>query len=268
MNVEDHKSIARGWGSAVSGDGAGKAKVKAMPASEPSPMNGIVRRSAPRDTSRRTSCGVVGALKSNRGSSPRLSGTIDSDAASYNANPEIYGRISSSNSSRYSDCCVFSNGNTGAKYATLEHWSSGTPSPYNSSVASMVNACVRSTIFTLRFTPGACPITRSASPTTISGLSFRTAPIYSSPVIWRKPTEVRIATAFGVFVGGQIIGGTRRGPMIKSVSSGIQMNLRRADSCGSVGVLYIVGMAFLGSVSTTDLSPWAWVVSISFCAEP
>lgn len=52
-----------------------------------------------------------------------------------------------------------------------------------------------------------------------------------------------------------MMGGIRRGPMIRRVSSGIQMNLRRADSCGSAGILYIGGMAFLGSVSMTNLRP-------------
>lgn len=58
--VEDQRSSARGKGSEVlsvedDGGGAGKAKCNAIPASEAAPRNGIVRRSAPSDTSRRIS---------------------------------------------------------------------------------------------------------------------------------------------------------------------------------------------------------------------
>lgn len=60
----DQRSKARSWGwvMVVGVLGDGKVKSRAMPASEQTPMKGMVRRSAPRETSRRISCGVAGAL--------------------------------------------------------------------------------------------------------------------------------------------------------------------------------------------------------------
>ena len=77
----------------------GKVKSNAIPASEAAPKNGIVRRSAPRDTSRRIFCGVAGSLNTSltRRSSP--SGITVSDADSYKARPETREPVSSSSSS-------------------------------------------------------------------------------------------------------------------------------------------------------------------------
>ncbi|KAL1999161.1 hypothetical protein VTN02DRAFT_4956 [Thermoascus thermophilus] len=172
--------MPRGWG--VDGDdrplllaGEGKTKSSAIPPSEAAPMKGIVMRSAPRDISRRTSWGVLGSLKDMRGRSPSDSGMMDREADSYRASPAMCFRSSPSRSSKYSDCCVFSSGRTGAKYSVFDRSSSSSHSPYNWPVASLVYACVRSTIFSLLFTPGFCPGIRSARPTAISGRSLCTA---------------------------------------------------------------------------------------------
>ena len=120
-------------------DGGGKTKSNAMPASEELTRNGKVRRSAPRAISFKTSCGVAGSLNRSRGRVPKGSGMMDRLADSYRASPETKSRNSSCSSSRYSNCCVFSNGRIGAKYAVFER-SSTFELPYNRSVVSLVCA--------------------------------------------------------------------------------------------------------------------------------
>ena len=61
--------------------------------------------------------------------------------------------------------------------------------------------------------------------------------------------------ASGVFDKLHTTGGIRRGPRINTVSSGMHMNLRRADSCCAVGTWYSGGLACLGCFSMTDLRP-------------
>lgn len=96
---------------------------------------------------------------------------------------------------------------------------------------------------------------RSAIPTIISGRSFRVACRYSSASNWRNPTDVKMEIEVGEFGVGQATGGCRRVPMINRRSSGAQMNLRSADSCGAAGVLYNGGPPCFFSFSITDLSP-------------
>lgn len=62
-------------------------------------------------------------------------------------------------------------------------------------------------------------------------------------------------TEVGVLGVGHAMAGTRRGPMTSKKSSGAHINLRKADSCGAVGALYIGGPPWPVCLSMTDLSP-------------
>lgn len=59
----------------------------------------------------------------------------------------------------------------------------------------------------------------------------------------------------GVLGVGHAIAGNLRGPMTSRKLSGAHINLRKADSCGAVAVLYIGGPPCLAGLSMTDLSP-------------
>ena len=78
----------------------------------------------------------------------------------------------------------------------------------------------------------------------ISGLSFRTASIYSDEGSCLNPTDVSSAIEFEVFAGGHGIAGNRRGPRIKGMSSATQVNFFNGDSCAAAGVLYTAGLFF------------------------